>query len=235
MIKRLTQSVMFIVCLIAYGVSHANPGLGEYSNGYRLGVINKFSEKGVISKSFEGEMLLGKDSTPYSKIVDVKSGKKAYYNPWRFSAPKSMAGSINAIVGSQPVVVHYTQAVFANALAQDTDYSVDKVYAINKTFTDTCKTTAKGAKSEGVRVGRIVKASVKGNINKTYELMMQIGDSGGQFVNMSTNEDSIYQCAVRALMSGKAVKVGYKQGFFELFNDTSYAVIDISPNEVKGW
>ena len=64
---------------------------------------------------------------------------------------------------------------------------------------------------------------------------MQIGDSGGQFINMSVDSKDMYQCAVKALMSGKAVKVGYKQSFIELFNDTSYVITEISPNEVKGW
>jgi hypothetical protein len=34
-------------------------GCGEYSDGERVGTIQKFSRKGLIAKTWEGEMLLG--------------------------------------------------------------------------------------------------------------------------------------------------------------------------------
>lgn len=177
---------------------------------------------------------MGKDSTPAYKTNS--KGIRTYCNPWAFSvSDRSIAEKLNPLVGSMPVVIHYTQAMLNNPLAQDTDYTVDGVYGISKKFDESRKTKAQGAKSEGVRTGRIVKVSTKGNVVKTYEILMQVGDSGSMFLAMSTKDSSMYQCAIRALQSGLSLKVEYKQSFFELVNDSNYEILSISKNEVKGW
>jgi hypothetical protein len=45
--------LMFVASLLLFGCS------AHYSDGSRVGVVRKFSKKGVFIKSWEGELLLG--------------------------------------------------------------------------------------------------------------------------------------------------------------------------------
>ena len=55
-------------------------GYGTYSEGYRMGKLNKFSSTGLIYKSCEGDLLLGKESSYYFDTKD-----SVLVNPWQFS------------------------------------------------------------------------------------------------------------------------------------------------------
>lgn len=54
------SGIVVLVILTIYGITMCSKhGLAEgYSEGDRIGVIRKFSEKGLIFKSYEGEMML---------------------------------------------------------------------------------------------------------------------------------------------------------------------------------
>lgn len=52
---KIKTKIFFIICLVAF----LGTGCGKnYSNGERVGVVTKLSEKGLIWKSYEGEMLM---------------------------------------------------------------------------------------------------------------------------------------------------------------------------------
>ncbi len=65
--------IIAVILLIAGFVTVINGVYKGYSNGYRVGSIIKFSEKGIAVRSWEGEMVLG----------GVKSGMVA--NTWKFT------------------------------------------------------------------------------------------------------------------------------------------------------
>ncbi len=72
-----------------------------YSDGYRAGMLQKFSRKGTIFKTYEGEMILS--SVQSSKNVAIASEK------FLFSvADKNVAAQLDTLQGKN-VVVHYTQ------------------------------------------------------------------------------------------------------------------------------
>lgn len=211
----------------------------DYSNGWRMGQLTKFSLKGLISKSGEGQMLVGSESTPYvitSTDSDGNTTRKTI-NPWYFSSnEKTMQQSLMNNIGEY-VVIKYKQAHIRNFLASDTDYSVTGVLPIADPLSKTCKakTWSKGSKSKGVRVGRIVKASTKGTFVNSFEVMVQQGNSGNQFKNMSISEDkALFDCAVQYLKAGQKVKIHYDQSHFNLSfaRNSTYDIVKIEP--VKG-
>lgn len=72
-----------------------------YSDGYRAGMLQKFSRKGTIFKTYEGEMILS--SVQSNKNVALASEK------FQFSvADHDVAVQLEQMQGKN-VVVHYTQ------------------------------------------------------------------------------------------------------------------------------
>lgn len=207
-------------------------GLGTFSVGYRVGMITKFSVKGLMSKTGEGQMLMGRESTPYVVTYSCGDGDtcRKTINPWYFSMQQQDAHLMQPYAGEY-VWTQYNQAQVKSPL-YDTDYLITQIGKIDRvTPVRACvDKTASGAKSEGVRVGRIVKASMKGHMSKTGEIMIQVGNAGNQFKNMSVTKE-MYDCAVTALKSAKKVKVHYAQSWFRnpFASDTTYAVTKIEP------
>ncbi|NVN93466.1 MAG: hypothetical protein HXX11_23115, partial [Desulfuromonadales bacterium] len=199
--------------------------MGDFSVGYRMGNLTKLSTKGII-KSGEGQLLLGNESSPYTN----KAGKAI--NPWYFSASKKDVNEFQALTGEY-VVVEYEQARVKNPM-KDTDYTAKKIYPVTRTLPSpqVCQSSkVSGMKSDGVRAGRIVKASLKGNVINTWEIEVQMGDGGNQFKNMSVSEKHMFDCAVAYLKSGKKAKIYYKESFIKnpLEQNTNYDVYKIEP------
>lgn len=95
-----------------------------FSEGYRAGLLQKFSNKGNLIKTYEGEMVLS--SVTANQNVAIASEK------FFFSVTsKSLASQLDTIQG-QMVIVHYRQkhgALFWNG---DSEYIVDSVKQISK-------------------------------------------------------------------------------------------------------
>lgn len=93
-----------------------------YSEGYRAGLLQKFSHKGTFFKTYEGEMVLSSVTSSFN--VAIASEK------FHFSVTDhSLAMQLDTIQG-QKVMVHYRQkngALFWNG---DSKYLVDKVKLI---------------------------------------------------------------------------------------------------------
>ncbi len=121
-------STLIVVCflgvfaLIPGCVSGCNSG---YSDGDRVGTISKFSRKGVIFKSWEGEMALGGFKT------DKQSGQ-SIANIWTFHAKNSMANKVkDAMNTGKPVKLSYSQWL-VNPIDQDSDYDITNVEVLNQ-------------------------------------------------------------------------------------------------------
>ena len=89
-----------------------------YSNGFRAGVLQKFSEKGWICKTWEGELAM----TTVPGVAPTL---------WTFSVrDAAVAGRINATVGGR-VKLHYTEhRGVPTRCFGDTQYYVDSVAVI---------------------------------------------------------------------------------------------------------
>jgi hypothetical protein len=90
-----------------------------YSDGYRAGMLQKFSRKGTIFKTYEGEMILS--SVQSNKNVALASEK------FLFSVSnKAIASQLEQMQG-KTIVVHYTEKNNALPWRGDSRYVVSSV------------------------------------------------------------------------------------------------------------
>jgi hypothetical protein len=90
-----------------------------YSEGYRAGLLQKFSSKGVLFKTYEGEMILSSVSS--SRDVALASEK------FLFSMTnKSLVRQFDTLQGDM-VIVHYRQKNATLFWRGDSPYLVDSV------------------------------------------------------------------------------------------------------------
>jgi hypothetical protein len=90
-----------------------------YSDGYRAGLLQKFSHKGNIFKTYEGEMILSSVISNYN--VALASEK------FLFSvSDKNLAQILDTLQG-QFVIVHYYQKNGVVFWRGDSEYFVDSV------------------------------------------------------------------------------------------------------------
>lgn len=93
-----------------------------YSEGYRAGLLQKFSKKGNLFKTYEGEMILS--SVTGNQNVAIASEK------FFFSVTdKNLANHLDTIQG-QMVIVHYNQKNGALFWKGESEYIVDSVKEI---------------------------------------------------------------------------------------------------------
>jgi hypothetical protein len=108
--------VIAIVIIVAFG--YFKYGF-TYSKGYRAGLLQKFSEKGLIFKTYEGEMILSSVQTTTN--VAIASEK------FLFSVDdESVAKQLEQMQGKH-VVVHYRERNGALPWNGESPYLVDSV------------------------------------------------------------------------------------------------------------
>ena len=90
----------------------------SYSNGFRAGILQKFSEKGWVCKTWEGELAM----TTVPGVAPTL---------WTFSVrDAAVAGRINGMVGGH-VKLHYTEhRGVPTSCFGDTQYYADSVVAV---------------------------------------------------------------------------------------------------------
>lgn len=95
--------------------------VGGRSEGKRIGVITKFSYKGLAFKSYEAEMVMGGLTT----ASDGNGGSTLAANVWRFSVRNPVvAKKVEELVGKR-VMVNYKQSMVA--FITDTTYDAISV------------------------------------------------------------------------------------------------------------
>ena len=95
----------------------------DYSEGYRAGLLQKFSSRGSIFKTYEGEMILSSVQT--NSNVAIASEK------FLFSVTdEDVARKIEKLQG-ESVVVHYTEKNGRLPWNGDSPYIVDSVSVKN--------------------------------------------------------------------------------------------------------
>ncbi len=94
-----------------------------YSEGYRAGLLQKFSKKGVIFKTYEGEMILSSVAT--NKEIAIAS-EKFFFT----MINKDLIRQFDTLQG-QNVIVHYIQKNGSVFWRGDSKYLVDSVQVRN--------------------------------------------------------------------------------------------------------
>lgn len=90
-----------------------------YSEGYRAGLLQKFSNKGTIFKTYEGEMILS--SVASTRDVALASEKFLFT-----VTNKSLVRQFDTLQGEN-VIVHYKQKNGSVFWRGDTKYLVDSI------------------------------------------------------------------------------------------------------------
>lgn len=113
--------IFFLVLFLFLGIFVWWRYYFTYSEGDRNGLLQKFSHKGTLFKTYEGEMLTG--GVVSNQSIPIAS-EKFYFSV----TDKNVADKINAFQGHR-VVVHYKQKNSAAFWRGDSPYIVDSVRA----------------------------------------------------------------------------------------------------------
>jgi hypothetical protein len=190
-----------VVVMVIYNIARGPSGRGEYSVGHRMGVLTKFSQKGLtgLTRSGEGRILLGKSSTE-SVIRDSKGDVKETVNPWSFSCePNSVVASQLQTYAGQVVVLKYVQRRW-KGYARETEYEVVEVKPVSDNASlQAVELGGKSGTSEGELIGIFIKVSQKGTINKSFEVLFQEGGTGNTFKKLSPSTRQAYAAALAYL------------------------------------
>jgi len=111
-----------IVVLLLSGLAYYL--FGNYSEGYRAGTVIKLSNKGVLFKTYEGELNLG-------MIMNESENPVSVSNIWPFSVDESdkevFAKLESAMMEGSRVKLHYREKFLAVPWRGDTRHIVYKV------------------------------------------------------------------------------------------------------------
>ncbi|MBK9013827.1 MAG: hypothetical protein IPM82_06935 [Saprospiraceae bacterium] len=115
--KRILGWTVFVLVLGAGGYVFYNYG-AVYSDGYRDGTLIKFSRKGFIFKTYEGELNQG-------GIANPAPGTAMVNQIWKFSVKEEhVADKLNTL-GGKVVRLHYKEYVNNFFWEGETKYLVD--------------------------------------------------------------------------------------------------------------
>ncbi|MDP1622655.1 MAG: hypothetical protein Q8M08_10005 [Bacteroidales bacterium] len=124
-IKRKIKKVVFLFLTLIFimaGIFIYWKYFYTYSEGYRAGLLQKFSHKGNIFKTYEGEMIL---SSVTSNTNVALASEKFYFSV----SEENLAQHLDTIQG-QMVIVHYMQKNGTLFWRGESEYLVDSVKRI---------------------------------------------------------------------------------------------------------
>jgi hypothetical protein len=108
-----------IIIVIVLGIFVYWKYFYTYSEGYRAGLLQKFSSKGMVFKTYEGEMILSSVSS--NRDVALASEKFLFT-----MTNKTLVRQFDTLQGNM-VIVHYRQKNGRLPWQGDTPYLVDSV------------------------------------------------------------------------------------------------------------
>jgi len=118
--KRFFKWMLFLIILFL-GIFIYWKYFYTYSEGYRAGLLQKFSNKGTFFKTYEGEMILS--SVASTRDIAIASEK------FQFTVTnKDLIRQFDTLQGEN-VIVHYKQKNGAVFWRGDTKYLVDSIKA----------------------------------------------------------------------------------------------------------
>ncbi len=115
--KFLTRLILVIVLVIGSLIYWKY--FFTYSEGYRAGLLQKFSSKGTLFKTYEGEMILSSVQTNTNMAI---ASEKFFFSV----DEEEVAKRIEKMQGEN-VVIHYSQKNATLPWRGDTPYLVDSV------------------------------------------------------------------------------------------------------------
>lgn len=116
--KKFFRWLLFLIVIIA-GIFVYWKYFYTYSEGYRAGLLQKFSHKGTLIKTYEGEMILSSVAT--TRDVAIASEKFLFT-----VTNKSLIRQFDTMQG-ETVIVHYRQKNGSVFWRGDSQYLVDSI------------------------------------------------------------------------------------------------------------
>lgn len=116
--KKVLKWLLFLIVIVG-GIFIYWKYFYNYSTGYRAGLLQKFSSKGTLFKTYEGEMILSSVSS--SRDVALASEKFLFT-----LTNKSLVRQFDTLQGEM-VIVHYKQKNGIVFWRGDSQYLVDSV------------------------------------------------------------------------------------------------------------
>jgi len=120
-VKTFFYSILLLIVIIS-GLFIYWKYFYTFSDGYRAGLLQKFSHKGNIIKTYEGEMILSSVSSNMNVAI---ASEKFYFSV----TSENLAQKLDTIQG-QMVIVHYQQKNGVLFWHGDSEYIVDSVKRI---------------------------------------------------------------------------------------------------------
>lgn len=109
--------VGLVICFVAISIFVSMLGFST-SDGTRVGVLTKFSHKGLVYKSYEGELNMG----GVRNSIDSEGNRSVVANVWEFSCTRpDVAKKIKSLIGKE-VVIEYHQSF--GGFSRETSYDV---------------------------------------------------------------------------------------------------------------
>jgi len=118
MIRRLIKWICVLLVVFA-GIFIFWKYFYTYSEGYRAGLLQKFSHKGAIFKTYEGEMILSSITSTSNAAL---ASEKFYFS----LINKKLVRQLDTLQG-QTVIVHYVQKNSHLFWRGDSEYLVDSL------------------------------------------------------------------------------------------------------------
>lgn len=127
------MKLSIVAAIVALGISLS--GCVDYSEGTRAGLVNKFSKKGIVCKTWEGEMTVQGGGFRNSTSTDSegRTNTSVIANVWEFSVgDESLVREIqNAMDSGKRVKLTYSQKLWVPPCQADTTYFVKKVQVLD--------------------------------------------------------------------------------------------------------
>lgn len=108
-------AIVLIILVIGYFFL-----FGDYSKGFRAGTVIKLSEKGIVFKTYEGQLNMG-------MVVTDNAAASATNNLWSFSVeknPELIKSLENAMLSGHRVKLNYKEKYLGFPWVGDTKYVV---------------------------------------------------------------------------------------------------------------
>jgi len=121
--KYLKRTLYIVIVLI--GIFFYWKYFFTYSEGYRAGLLQKFSSRGTIFKTYEGELILSSVQSTANMAI---ASEKFYFSVTETSVARNMEK-----LQGESVVVHYSERNGTLPWQGDTRYIVDSV-SLNHVF-----------------------------------------------------------------------------------------------------
>ena len=115
--KFLTRALIVVVILLGSLIYWKY--FYTYSEGYRAGLLQKFSSRGMIFKTYEGEIILSSVQTTTNMAI---ASEKFYFSV----TEEEVARKIEKLQGEN-VIVHYSEKNGTLPWQGDTPYLVDSI------------------------------------------------------------------------------------------------------------